>query len=164
VLERDGKGLGDGSSAAIKQLYLIDTTGAQDVSNVSGVAALAARAVSKTLFLDIKSLLNAAGIPNDRIPAKLEGLAFGQDVVINGVLTHTLFVANDNDFLSSVNGVANPNQWFVFGVTDADLAAKGASYSPQQIAAAIPEPQTHALMLGGLALVGGIARRRNKRA
>jgi hypothetical protein len=164
VLERDGKGLGDGSNsdAVIKRLYLIDTAGAQDVSNVSGVAALAARAVTKTLFLDIKSLLNAAGIADNRIPAKLEGLAFGQDVVVDGVLTHTLFVANDNDFLSSNNGVDNPNRWFVFGVTDADLARLNASYAPQQIAAAIPEPQTYALMLGGLALVGSVARRRRR--
>ena len=40
---------------------------------------------------------------------------------------HTLWVANDNDFLTEVpddNGrlTPNPNQFFVFGFTDADLA------------------------------------------
>jgi hypothetical protein len=80
-------------------------------------------------------------------------------VVVNGVLTHTLYVANDNDFLASVGGIDNPNQWFVFGFTDADLARLGASYAPQQFAA-IPEPQTYALMLGGLGLLGWVVRRR----
>jgi Esterase-like activity of phytase/PEP-CTERM motif len=159
VLERDGKGLGDGSSTAFKSIYLVDLAGAADVSGLSGEAALLAKAPTKTLFLDLKAALNAAGIASDRIPAKLEGLAFGDDVVVNGVLTHTLYVANDNDFLANVGGIDNPNQWFVFGFTDADLARLGASYAPQQFAA-IPEPQTYALMLGGLGLLGWVVRRR----
>ena len=159
VLERDGKGLGDGSSTAFKSIYMVDLSGAEDVSGLSGEAALLAKAPTKTLFLDLKAALNAAGIASDRIPAKLEGLAFGDDVVVNGVLTHTLYIANDNDFLSSVNGIDNPNQWFVFGVTDADLAGIGASYVPQQM---IPEPQTWALMLGGLGALGWVARRRTR--
>ncbi len=159
VLERDGKGLGDGSSTAFKSIYMVDLAGAEDVSGLSGEAALLAKAPTKTLFLDLKSALNAAGIASDKIPAKLEGLAFGDDVVVNGVLTHTLYIANDNDFLGSVGGVDNPNQWFVFGVTDTDLAKLGASYLPQQIAA-IPEPQTYALLLAGLGVLGWAARRR----
>ena len=160
VLERDGKGLGDGSTAAVKQLWMVDLAGAQDVSGLSGEAALLAKAPSKKLFLDIKSALNAAGIASNQIPAKLEGLAFGQDVVRNGVLTHTLYVANDNDFLGTApDGKANPNQWFVFGVTDADLSAIGASYTPQMLAA-VPEPETCALMLAGLGAIGWVRRRR----
>lgn len=159
VLERDGKGLGDGSSTAFKSIYLVDLAGAQDVSALSGEAALLAKAPTKTLFLDLKAALNAAGIASDKIPAKLEGLAFGDDVVVNGVLTHTLYIANDNDFVGSIGGVDNPNQWFVFGVTDADLARLGTSYVPQEIAA-IPEPQTYALMLAGLGVIGCTARRR----
>lgn len=159
VLERDGKGLGDGSSAVFKTLYMVDLAGAQDVSNLSGEAALLAKAPAKTLFLDIKSALNAAGITSDKIPAKLEGLAFGADVVLNGVLTHTLYLANDNDFIASAGGLSNPNQWYVFGVTDAYLSSLGASYSEQQIAA-IPEPQTWALLLAGVGMVGWLGQRR----
>jgi len=128
VLERDGKGLGDGSSAAVKQVYMVDLTGAQDVSAISGESALLAQAVTKTLFLDIRSTLNGAGIADTHIPAKLEGMAFGQDVSAGGTTMHTLYVGNDNDFLSSVGGLDNPNQWFVFGFTDADLAKIGATY------------------------------------
>ena len=159
VLERDGKGLGDGSSTAFKSIYMVDLTGAEDVSNLSGEAALLAKAPSKTLFLDLKGALNAAGIASDKIPAKLEGLAFGDDVVVNGVLTHTLYIANDNDFIGSLGGYDNPNPGCVFGVSDADLAKIGASYVPQQIAV-VPEPQTYALMLAGLGLLGFVARRR----
>jgi len=160
VLERDGKGLGDGSDAKVKQLQLVDLAGAQDVSGLSGEAALLAKAPTKSTFLDIRAALNAAGIGNDKIPAKLEGLAFGQDVVIGGVTTHTLYLANDNDFLATVGGVDNPNQWFVFGFTDADLKDLGAG---PYVAQAIPEPQTSMLTIAGLLGVAGVARRRQGR-
>ena len=71
------------------------------------------------------------------------------------MLTHTLYVANDNDFLATApsNGLANPNQCFVSGVTDAHLSSLGASHTPQAIAA-IPEPQTSALLFAGLGVLG----------
>jgi hypothetical protein len=83
----------------------------------------AANEVPKTLFLDIVNVLTANGFTPLTIPAKIEGTAFGPDVQINGVTTHTLWVANDNDFVKDFGGVtdSNPNQFFVFGFTDADL-------------------------------------------
>jgi uncharacterized repeat protein (TIGR01451 family) len=54
-------------------------------------------------------------------------------VVLDGVVTHTLFVGNDNDFLPDPVTGAGPNRWFVFGFTDADLAALSLSFTPQQI-------------------------------
>jgi len=128
---RDGKGLGDGSTAVIKQLWAVDIAGAQDVSALSGEATLLAKAVPKTLFLDIVTTLNANGILSTQIPAKIEGLAFGRDVVLNGITTHTLYVGNDNDF---VPAVAGPNRWYVFGFTDEYLAGLKLSYIPQEIA------------------------------
>lgn len=155
VLERDGKGLGDGSSAAVKQVWKVDLTGAEDVSGLSGQAALLAKAPAKTLFLDIRAALNAFGIPNTQIPAKLEGLSFGQDVIVDGKTMHTIYIANDNDFLT---GVAGTNQFYVFAFNDSDLA----NYVPQQIAA-VPEPESYAMMLMGLGLAGFVARRRKTR-
>jgi len=122
VLERDGKGLGDDSKAAVKRIYKIDLANAQDVSDLTGEAALIAKAPAKTLFLDLVAKLTAAGIATDKIPAKLEGMTFGEDVVVGGVQKHTLYVANDNDFLATTpGGKNNPNQWFVFTFSDADL-------------------------------------------
>jgi len=142
VDERDGKGLGDDSKAAAKTLYKIDLTGAQDVSNMSGSANLAPVAVSKTQLLDVVQALTDHGIDVRHIPAKLEGLAFGQDVVIHGATKHTLYVVNDNDFTATatvtVGGVAvavdNPNQFFVFAFDSTDLPG----FVPQQIKAFSP--------------------------
>ena len=130
VDERDGKGLGDGSKAKIKQFFKVDLTGATDVGNMDGLTA-STHAVSKTLFLDVVNVLTANGFTSSTIPAKIEGLAFGPDVTVNGVNTHTLWVANDNDFLQNYGGVtnSNPNQFFVFGFKDSDLG--GSVFVPQ---------------------------------
>ena len=159
VLERDGKGLGDGSSAAVKQVWAVDLAGAEDISGISGEAALLAKAPSKKLFLDLKAALNAFGITDDKIPAKLEGMAFGEDIIENGSIFHTLYVANDNDFAS----IAGDNQFFVFKFADADLTAAGVSSYTAQSIAAIPEPESYATLLAGLGLLSFVARRRLNR-
>jgi hypothetical protein len=136
VDERDGKGRASQNNAKVKQVFKIDLTGAVDVSHMDGATA-ALNAVPKTLFLDLVTSLNTAGITSDMIPAKIEGLAFGPDLHQGGTTIHTLWVANDNDFLSTTtdaagNTIPNPNQFFVFGFTDADLG--GSKYVPQQVA------------------------------
>ncbi len=157
VLERDGKGVGDGSKAAVKQLIKIDLTGATEVSGIADLRTQPSAAIVGTRFLDIKAALNAAGVPDALIPAKLEGIAFGEDVVVNGKTMHTLYLANDNDFLATAvpNGGSTPvaygNQFYVFAF-EGNLV--------NQSIAAVPEPGTYALMLGGLGLVGWAARRR----
>lgn len=148
VDERDGKGLGDGSTAAVKQIFKIDLAGAQDVSSLSGD--LSSKAVAKTLFLDVVNALGAKGITADQVPSKLEGLAFGQDITDNGQLFHTLWVANDNDFVSAVAG---PNNFYVFAIKASDLP----SFSAQNLSA-VPLPG--AVWLMGSALVGIAGRRR----
>ncbi|NWG31403.1 MAG: esterase-like activity of phytase family protein [Rhodocyclaceae bacterium] len=157
VLERDGKGMGDGSDAKIKQIWAVDLTGAEDVTNLSGQAALLAKAPTKKLFLDIKSALNAFGITDDKIPAKLEGIAFGQDIVEDGILYHTLYLANDNDFLYDFGGQPYDNLFYVFKFSDADLAGLGLGPFEQQH---IPEPGTFSLAFAGLGLLGLMRSRR----
>ena len=155
--ERDGKGLGDGSNAKIKQIFKIDLAGATDITGLSGAAA-AAHVVPKsgTPFLDIVASLTAAGITNDQIPAKIEGISFGEDVVWGGVSYHTLYIANDNDF---VPGLAGPNQFYVFGFQNSDLP----NFTPQ-VFGAVPEPATWSLMILGFAATGFGMRRRNRSA
>ena len=125
--ERDGKGLGDDSTAKFKQIYHVDIADAQDVSQTFGESGLKPYAIKKTLFLDVVKALTDHGIAATDIPAKIESLAFGPDVRVGGALRHTLFIANDNDFVGTVkdtnhpNGIDNPNQFFVFAIDDADL-------------------------------------------
>jgi hypothetical protein len=66
------------------------------------------KAVPKRVFLDLVATLNAHGISSNDIPAKLESLAFGQDIVVYGAPKHTLAVANDNDFVATVAGPCIP--------------------------------------------------------
>lgn len=133
--ERDGKGLGDDSTASYKKIFLIDLAGAQDVSQASGAAGLAPYALTKTLFLDVVAVLGAHGMAAADIPAKLESLTFGYDVTVGGMKKHTLFIANDNDFIGTVtdshhpNGASNPNQFFAFAFDPAELPG----YQPQRL-------------------------------
>ena len=134
VDERDGKGRADANNAKVKQLFKIDLTGAVDISDMNGSTA-ATHTVNKTLFLDLVQLLTQNGIAASAIPAKIEGVAFGPDVKQGNTSLHTLWIANDNDFLETVadadgNQISNPNQFFVVGFTDADLA--GSNFVPQQ--------------------------------
>lgn len=141
VDERDGTGRADtplltdtASAATVKELFIIDLNGAVDISNVTGPNAdLSASAVPKTLFLDVVAKLTAIGIDPHLIPSKIEGITFGQDVIIGGVTKHTLFIANDNDFLVTIADplklpgdptrgmVANPNEFYVFAFADSEL-------------------------------------------
>jgi hypothetical protein len=78
--------------------------------------------------------MTAAGISAGEIPAKIEGISFGPDIKEGKETIHTLWVANDNDFLTPVpdangNMIDNPNQFFVFGFTDANLG--GSAFVPQ---------------------------------
>ena len=153
VLERDGKGLGDGSDAVLKRLYKIDLNGATDIgtlnggAGISGEANLLPYAVNKSLFLDIKLALNAAGYTNAQIPAKLEGMSFGEDIIDAGTTYHTLYIGNDNDF---VPGVAGPNNIYVFKFTDADL---GSSTFMNQAITPVPEPAYALPFASGLGLL-----------
>lgn len=149
VDERDGNGMADtplmtdvASAAGVKKLYRIDLDGATEVSAMSGDLSTWAVSKQSVPFLDIAAKLEAAGIDRRLIPSKIEGIAFGPDVVVGGVMRHTLFVANDNDFLAEIADplkapgdptrgmVANPNQIYVFAFDDADLPG----YVPQQFA------------------------------
>src|SRR5262249_17393365 len=137
VDERDGNGLGDSaaspSAAVNKRLYKIDLSqviGSHEVDSKSGNLTADAfggsnPSLQKTEFLDVVAALNAAGIDSHDIPSKIEGFAFGEDIVINGQLNHTLYMANDNDFLSTFPDgqatVPDTNNFYVFAVAAADL-------------------------------------------
>ncbi|RQO58727.1 pyruvate-binding protein [Paucibacter sp. KBW04] len=161
VLERDGKGLGADNNAATKQLRLVDLNGATEVSGIADLRKQSGVALKTSQFLDIRAMLNAAGISDANIPSKLEGISFGADVMVNGVLKHTLYLANDNDFLGAVTPAGGStasqynNQFYVFSYD-------GNDFVPQAITASVPEPTSYALMLAGLAFFAGLGARARK--
>jgi hypothetical protein len=124
--ERDGAGLGNGDATKVKKLYRIDLANAADITVLDGPAAVDA-AVKKTQVLDLVAALGKSGITADKIPAKIEGIAFGSDVTVGGASLHTLFIGNDNDFSPDASG---PNVFYVFGFSDADLPG----FVPQTVA------------------------------
>ena len=113
--------------------------------------ALTNAAVTKTLFLDMVSTLNANGITSANIPSKIEGVAFGPDITDNGALFHTLYVGNDNDF---VPGTSGTNQFYVFAV-----GSNALNYQAQQFSA-VPVPAAAWLFLTGLMGFLGLNRKR----
>lgn len=155
VDERDGTGFetanDDASPAKEKYLYEIDLNGASDVTRIADLRKGGFTPVQKSTapFLNFVSVVQAAGIAPNNVPAKIEGEAFGPDIQYNGNTVHTLYVTNDNDFLSGIVKdagtpsadqsflpAANPNRVFVFVFEDSDLpfyAATHEGVEPQQI-------------------------------
>ena len=154
VDERDATGfetaVDDNSPPKEKTLYEIDLTGATDVSNIADLRTGTFTPVTKSTkpFLDIVAVLASAGIDTATIPSKLEGITFGPDVEFNDRTQHTLYLTNDNDFVSyvakdagsSANVLApadNPNRIFVFAFEDGDLPLHG-KVQPQRLQTQFP--------------------------
>jgi hypothetical protein len=134
VLERDGKGRGDGSDAAFKRIYRVDLRGATAIGKRWGEVAVASVAVTKRLFADMVALADARGIAPSSIPVKLEGLSFGPALVRAGERRYTLLVSSDNDFLAQLRTpgsvpLGNPNEIFVLSMTPKDVGG----YMPQRL-------------------------------
>ena len=156
VDERDGNGRANGNDAVAKQLFIIDTNGATDVTDLSGASPARTRRFPKSgPFLDIVAALGAAAFRASEVPAKIEGLAFGQDVTVDGVdRAHALRrPTTTTSFHRSHWPTA---RWSTIrtssscsGFTDADLAKFGVDdFDPQDVAA-VPEPSTWAMMIFG---------------
>ncbi len=150
VIERDGNG---GTSAVTKKIVLIDTAGATDISTITTLPSTGVptgiTAVTKNLFIDM--LAAQYGLAGSSFPEKIEGLAFGQDIVdsVTNAVLHTLVITNDNDFIAG-----QPNNFYVFTFLQSDL--------PGFVAQAVPEPLTAGLIGVGLAGIG-LARRRYRK-
>lgn len=117
VDERDQK---EGAQSEFKKVFRISLDGATEVTGKAQLPADVTPA-GKTPFLDL--LDPKHGLQGADFPQKIEGLAFGPDIAMNGRTRYTLFVTSDNDFL-----VEQPSRIFVFAIDPEDL--KG--YQPQR--------------------------------
>jgi hypothetical protein len=80
-----------------------------------------------------------------------------------GPLDFTVFDAGGitaSSFISSVGGTA-PGGW-LFSADILVQGANGGTYNVATNAPAIPEPETYAMLLAGLGLLGFVARRRKQ--
>ncbi len=95
VIERDGEA---GENAGFKKLMLISKEFASDVSSVAQLPRqdlpVEIKPVAKTVLVDL--LDERWGLSGEKMPEKIEGLAFGPDIDDQHRL---LLVASDNDFV-----------------------------------------------------------------
>ena len=114
------------------RLFQLDARNATDVSGLDSIAGVAKlQAVKKTLRLDLSQLKNDDG--SALALDNIEGLSFGPQ--LNG--QQTLILVSDNNFSGT-----QFTQFVALSV------------------AAVPEPQTYALLLAGLGAAGWVVRRR----
>lgn len=191
ILERNNRGIGVGATLASpdKNVFMIDLNGATDVSGIdlpaSGDLPFGFTAVAKgakVIDLDADTLA-ALG---SKSPEKWEGLAVGPQLANGSFL---VLAGSDNDY--SVTQSDSGEQFDVwFRMSDADpfatsiqcpigavVGCTGALTDDYVLlpgvlhaytanidgyVAAVPEPETPALMLAGLIAVGGVAHRNRR--
>ena len=191
ILERNNRGIGVGATLASpdKNVFMIDLNGATDVSGIdlpaSGDLPFGFTAVAKgakVIDLDVDTLA-ALG---SKSPEKWEGLAVGPQLANGSFL---VLAGSDNDY--SVTQSDSGEQFDVwFRMSDADpfatsiqcpigavVGCTGALTDDYVLlpgvlhaytanidgyVAAVPEPETLALMLAGLIAVGGVAHRNRR--
>lgn len=191
ILERNNRGIGVGATLASpdKNVFMIDLNGATDVSGIdlpaSGDLPFGFTAVAKgakVIDLDVDTLA-ALG---SKSPEKWEGLAVGPQLANGSFL---VLAGSDNDYsVTQSDGGEQFDVWFrmsdadpfatsiqcpigaVVGwtgaLTDDYVLLPGVLHAYTAnidgYVAAVPEPETLALMLAGLIAVGGVAHRNRR--
>lgn len=171
ILPRDSNGLLVGTQESkLRRVDVIDISSATNLLGESFESVIAPGgalnpAITPALytpFLDINDnaelarfgLVNGVQPGLDNLSEKWEGLALLPALDPNRPYDYFLFIANDNDF-ATTDGFQVGEAYNDGKDIDTMFLAYRVTITP-----AVPEPESWALMLGGLFAIGGVARRR----
>jgi hypothetical protein len=149
----------DGTANQTKYAYMIDITGAQDISGIDALGSLTQAQIEEIVpvaksaapLIDIKAVAepNLQYVPvgfTPGIPDKIEGFTFGPDLPDG---RHLLLVTNDDDFGPTTLISGYPNYIMAFAIDPSDLPG----FQAEQFTA----PETFAPEPDGLVLVVTLA-------
>lgn len=186
ILSRDGNGRGATGSPVFKSILLAELNGATDINgsfDTTGAAVApgcvlnaSVTPLSWTEALNMlgklgpaaaqielaKFNLNINSAPGDINTLSEKWEALGLVPTNDGTGQYFLFVGNDNDFQTRTGKYLDAAG--VLQSYDAGLENDSVVLAYRVEIAPVPEPETYALLLAGLALVAGVARRRKSGA
>lgn len=185
VLSRDGNGYGTGSSnpTMFKSILLVDLNVASP-TDIVGNAALNAEggqvspggvlapSITPLSWVEALNMLNLdelakfgfnldnANPDKSTLSEKWEGLALVPALDPENPYDYFLFIANDNDFNTTYGRMLEADGGFFD--YDAGLDNDTVFLAYRVRIAPVPEPQTYAMMLAGLGVLGWLAARRRR--
>ena len=178
ILSRDGNGRGASGSPVFKSILLADLSTATELTTFDaegaavapgGVLNVSVTPIRWTEALNMLAKLGASptaelakfglnlnSAPGDRNTLSEKWEALGLVPVGDGTGDYFLFIGNDNDSLTQTGKYLDAN-----GILqDYNAGLENDTMVLAYRVAAIPEPETYALMIAGLVLIAGILRRR----
>ena len=180
ILSRDGNGRGATGSPVFKSILLADLSNATALTGLDAEGAAVApggvlgASVTPIQWTEALNLLGKLGTgqaielakfglnintaPGDSNSISEKWEALGLVPTNDGTGQYFLFVGNDNDFLTRSGKYLD-----AAGVLQSyDAGLENDTMILAYRVAAVPEPETYALLVAGLALVGAVARRRKQ--
>jgi len=183
ILSRDGNGRGSSGSPVFKSILLADLSNA---TNIDGTFDASGNAVAPGGVLDAsvtpiewtealnmlgklgsasaielaKFGLNLNTAPGDTNTISEKWEAMGLVPVGDGSGEYFLFVGNDNDFQTGTGKYLDANG----ALQSYDAGLENDTMVLAYRVAAVPEPETYAFLLAGLALIGVVSRHRRQKA